>query len=86
MRQNMQLWLACLLALIGAVLIAVWAVRRNRKKRWLIAVAIAGALVILLALAYILLALVFLDAASNQPPDETPVTSVAWTTPMRKVI
>jgi hypothetical protein len=65
----MPLWAAGLLAAIGvAALMAVWAARRKQQRRWMIAAAIAGALVVLAALAYILLALVFLKAASEQPP------------------
>jgi hypothetical protein len=59
----MALWLAGLLAFLGAsAFIVVLVVRRKVKRRWLLAVAIAAALLFLAALTYNLLTFIFLGA------------------------
>lgn len=57
----MSLGLAGLIAVLGAAALF-WGVRHKRKKSWMMAVSIAGALILLAAIAYILLALIFLNS------------------------
>lgn len=73
----MQLWMAGVLFVIVAavLLILIALIRRKGKKIWTIAaIAVSGA-VLLAVLIYVALAFIFLEAASNQPPDEPPETS-----------
>lgn len=67
----MQLWLAGLLALLGAAaLILILAARRREKKGWMTAAAAAAAALLLPALlAYIVLTLIFTEAAGTRPAD-----------------
>lgn len=82
----MPLWTAAMLFIaFGAGILAVILLARRRgKKRWLIAAA-AGASILLLALmAYILLTLVFIDTAQNNPSGALPgdnATAIAASTP-----
>lgn len=64
----MSLWQAGLLAVLGTTvfILGIW----RRKRKWMTAAAIAGALIHFAALTYISLTFVFLDAVKNQSPDE----------------
>lgn len=75
----MQLWLAGVLFIIIAAVLAILIVlaRRKGKKAWTIIAIAASGVVLFATLIYIVLAFIFLDAVSNQPPDEPSETSAA---------
>lgn len=75
----MTLYLTGLIAFLGATAL-IFGIRRRRKSRWMIAVAIIGGLVMLAMIVYSLLAFIILDFKRNQPMEEPPELSVAVVT------